>query len=76
MADQLAAAGASMADVIKLNGYIVDIDRDKVNAYSQARNRYIPADAPPPASTLVGVAGLVRDYFLVEVEAVAVVPAS
>ena len=76
MADQLALAGATMADVIKLNGFIVDIDRDKVNAYSEARNRYFPADAPPPASTLVGVAGLVRDYFLVEVEAVAVVPAN
>lgn len=75
MADQLALAGASMGDVIKLNGFIVDIDREKVNAYSEARSRYFPADAPPPASTLVGVAGLVRDYFLVEVEAVAVVPA-
>lgn len=76
MSDHLAAAGASMADVIKLNGYIVDINRDKVNAYSQARSRYFSDDLPPPASTLVGVAGLVRDYFLVEVEAVAVIPAS
>lgn len=76
MEDQLEAAGATMADVIKLNGFIVDINRDKVNAYSQARSRYFSADTPPPASTLVGVAGLVRDYYLVEVEAVAVIPAS
>ncbi len=73
MQAQLEAAGASMADVIKLNGYIVDIDRDKVTEYGQARSRYFSADDPAPGSTLVGVAGLVRDYFLVEVEAIAVI---
>ena len=72
MARQLEAAGATMADVIKLTGFIVDIDPDKVAQYGQVRSRHFPA-ANPPASTLVGVSGLVRESFLVEVEAVAVI---
>lgn len=74
MATQLATAGATLADVIKLNGFIVDIDRDKVAQYSEVRSRHFSSESPPPASTLVGVSGLVRPAFLVEVEAVAVIP--
>ena len=59
--------------MIKLNGFIVDIDRDKVAQYSEVRSRHFSSDNPPPASTLVGVSGLVRPAFLVEVEAVAVI---
>lgn len=73
MADQLAAAGADFADVIKLTGFIVDIDSDRVSAYSQGRTKYFPTDTPPPASTLIGVSGLVFPALQIEVEAIAVI---
>ena len=41
--------------------------------FRELRDKYIDKSAPP-ASTAVSVAGLFREGFLVEVEAVAVVP--
>ncbi len=73
MVEQLEAAGATMADVIKLTGFIVDIDGERRSAYSEARARYFSADNPPPASTLIGVSGLVIPILQVEVEAIAVI---
>ena len=73
MANQLEAAGASFADVINLTGFIVDIDSERVAAYSQGRNQYFPSDTPPPASTLIGVSGLVFPALQIEVEAIAVI---
>ena len=73
MTKQLEAAGATMADVIKLTGFIVDINTERRTGYSEARARYFRADNPPPASTLIGVSGLVNPLLLVEVEAIAVV---
>ena len=73
MAEQLAAADAIMADVIKLTGFIVDLDTKRRSAYSEARARYFSADNPPPASTVIGVSGLVIPALQVEVEAIAVV---
>jgi len=73
MTKQLEAAGATMADVIKLTGFIVDINTERRTRYSEARARYFRADNPPPASTLIGVSGLVNPLLLVEVEAIAVV---
>ena len=73
MTEQLEAAGATMADVIKLTGFIVDIDEERRSAYSEVRARYFSADNPPPASTLIGVSGLVIPIFQVEVEAIAVI---
>jgi len=73
MAVQLEAAGANMTDVIKLTGFIVDMDEEKRAAYSESRARYFPAENPPPASTLIGVSGLVIPALQVEVEAIAVI---
>ena len=73
MVEQLEAAGATMTDVIKLTGFIVDINEGRRSAYSEARARYFSADNPPPASTLIGVSGLVIPILQVEVEAIAVV---
>ena len=72
MVAQLDAAGAKMTDVIKLTGFIVDMDIERRAAYSEARARYFPAENPPPASTLIGVSGLVVPALQVEVEAIAV----
>jgi len=73
MAMQLEAAGASMQDVIKLTGFIVDISDERVAAYSQTRSQHFSAENPPPASTLIGVSGLVFSALQVEVEAIAVI---
>lgn len=68
----LRAAGASWREVIKLNGYMVDMNPEAVTAYREVRMRYLDARSLP-ASTLVGVTRLVHDDLLLEVEAVAAV---
>lgn len=70
---QLAAAGATPNDVIKLTGFIVDINTDRVAQYAEARSRHFSDSNSPPASSLLGISGLVRDNLLLEVEAIAVI---
>lgn len=65
----LAAANATFADVVKLNWYVTDMK--DLAAIREVRDRYVDRERPP-ASTLVRVAGLARDEFLIEVECVAV----
>jgi enamine deaminase RidA (YjgF/YER057c/UK114 family) len=67
----LQASGASFNNVVKLNSYFVDTTQLPV--FREVRDKYINTSAPP-ASTAVKVAGLFREGFLVEVEAVAAVP--
>ena len=67
----LQASGAGFDNVVKLNSYFVDMTQ--LPAFREVRDSYINT-ATPPASTAVKVAGLFRDGFLLEVEAVAVVP--
>ena len=65
----LAAAGATFADVCKVTVFLRDIgDREKVNTI---RKEYFGAHRP--ASTLVEISRLVRDDYLVEIEATAVI---
>ena len=64
----LDAAGATFADVVKMNSYITDMSR--VQAVRDVRARYFK-DATP-ASTFVEVKGLVRPELLLEIEVVAV----
>ncbi|MGJ5813285.1 RidA family protein [Paludibaculum fermentans] len=70
----LAAAGASFQDVVKLNWYIRDLKPEYLPVIREVRDRYINKEHPP-ASTLVGVAALFREGYMLEVEAVATVPA-
>ena len=67
----LAASGASFDNVVKLNSYFVDINQLPV--FREVRDKYINA-AHPPASTAVEVRRLVREEWLLEVEAIAVLP--
>jgi enamine deaminase RidA (YjgF/YER057c/UK114 family) len=69
---ELASAGASVADVVKVNTYVVELDRDKSKALRKAKDKYFTQDNQP-ASTMVGVTVLVMKELLVEVEAIAVV---
>ena len=66
----LAAAGATFADVCKVTVFLRNIaDREKVNT---VRKEYFGAHRP--ASTLVEISRLVRDDYLIEIEATAVIP--
>src|SRR5215467_1933255 len=70
----LAAAGATFNDVVKINWYVRDYSPEKLAALREVRNAYVNKDNPP-ASTLIGVAALASDDYLLEVEAVAALPA-
>ncbi len=64
----LQAAGMQRADVVRLNAYVTD--RAHLAGYMRARDRFFGA-VPPPASTLMIVAGFARPELLVEIEAIA-----
>jgi enamine deaminase RidA (YjgF/YER057c/UK114 family) len=68
----LAAAGADFSHVVKLNMYV--LDRSNLPILREVRDQFVNTQAPP-ASTLVEVRGLAREEFLLEVEAVASLPA-
>ena len=64
----LAAAGASIQDVVKYVVYMTR--REDLPAWRLVRRRYFTGQ--PPAVMLVFVAGLAHPDFLIEIEAVAV----
>lgn len=66
----LEAAGAGWGDVVKLNGYLVDMSPQAIATYREVRARFLKP-GQLPASTLVGVTRLVHEDLLLEVEAVA-----
>jgi enamine deaminase RidA (YjgF/YER057c/UK114 family) len=68
----LEAGGAGWDDVFKLMFYVVDTSA--LTIVRAVRDEFVSVDRPP-ASTLVQVAGLFRPDILIEVEAVAAVPA-
>lgn len=68
----LVAAGATFADVVKLNVYVVGYKPEHRALLQSVREQHVSKEHPP-ASTLVGVQALARPEFLVEVEAVAVI---
>jgi reactive intermediate/imine deaminase len=67
----LEASGANFGNVVKLNYYFSDIAQLPV--VREVRDKFINT-ANPPASTAVEVKRLFREPFLIEIEAVAVVP--
>jgi 2-iminobutanoate/2-iminopropanoate deaminase len=69
----LAAAGATPANLVKLNYYVVGLNHDKLTAIREARDSIIDKQHPP-ASTLAGVESLFRDDVQIEIEAEAVIP--
>ncbi|MFZ9003349.1 MAG: RidA family protein [Robiginitalea sp.] len=71
----LGKAGATMTDVVKMNTYIVDYGPQTLASFRKVRKELL-GDSDMPASTLVGVEALALPEWLIEIEAVAVVPAS
>jgi enamine deaminase RidA (YjgF/YER057c/UK114 family) len=65
------AAGGTMADIVKLNIFLVaEVDRAAVPKLRAIRDRYVNVENPP-AGTLVVVSRLARPGWLIEIEAVA-----
>jgi len=68
----LAAAGATPADVVKVNTYIVNYKPADYPIIREARARIFEGQNPP-ASTLIGVQALAVEELLIEIEAIAAV---
>ena len=67
----LKAANASWSDVVKINNFLVDIEKN-MGAFREVRDRYLNR-AAPPASTTIGVPALARPGGRFEIEAIAVI---
>jgi enamine deaminase RidA (YjgF/YER057c/UK114 family) len=65
----LQAAGATFADVVKINGYVTDFSL--YPKIAPVRSEYLTE--PYPASTMVEVSALIFPELMIEIEAVAVV---
>jgi enamine deaminase RidA (YjgF/YER057c/UK114 family) len=68
----LAAGGAGWEDVFKLTFYVVDVT--ELATIRRVRDEFVNVEHPP-TSSLVQVAGLFRPDVLIEIEAVAALPA-
>ena len=64
----LESRGAGLADIVQLTAYIRDMSQ--LAAYREVRERVLGSN-PRPASSLLGVAALASEEYLVEVEVVA-----
>jgi 2-iminobutanoate/2-iminopropanoate deaminase len=69
----MTAAGGGLDDLVATTSYTVD--RSLLGVINDVRRRYLTGTVKP-TSTLIVVAGLARPEFLLEVEAVAVLPAA
>jgi enamine deaminase RidA (YjgF/YER057c/UK114 family) len=67
----LESRGATLADIVQLTAYISDMSQ--LAAYREVRERILGTN-PRPASSLVGVAALASDDYLLEVEVIATLP--
>jgi enamine deaminase RidA (YjgF/YER057c/UK114 family) len=68
----LVAVGAGFEHLVRINNYLVDIERN-MPAFREVRDRYLVKERLP-ASTTIGVPALARPGGLFEVEAVAALP--
>jgi len=69
----LAEVGATFSDVVKINTYLTDLAHLPI--LREVRNGYINM-AAPPASTTIQITALARDGALLEIEAIALLPAA
>jgi enamine deaminase RidA (YjgF/YER057c/UK114 family) len=69
----LASVGGGFEHVVKLNTYMLDIDRDGP-VYREVRASYFSNKSSLPASTLLQVSRLANKDYLLEVEALAILP--
>jgi enamine deaminase RidA (YjgF/YER057c/UK114 family) len=63
----LVEGGMTLADIVRINAYVTG--REHMKGYMAVRDRLV--GTPPPASTLMIVAGFTRPEFVVEIEVIA-----
>ena len=68
----LEAVGADFSSVVKLNYFLLDISQ--VQIVREVRDQFVNT-RNPPASSAIEVRGLIRNDLLLEIDAIAVVPA-
>ncbi len=71
VATAVAAAGGTLEDIVALRIYIVHDWMDRTAPVSEGLKTFFPDN--PPATTWIGVYGLARPEFLIEVEGTAVI---
>jgi len=69
----LAAAGASVADVVRMRTYVVNHTPDLLEPVGMALAEFY-GDVVPAANTWIGVQSLALPGFLIEIEVTAVIP--
>jgi 2-iminobutanoate/2-iminopropanoate deaminase len=69
----LASVGGGFEHVVKLNSYLTNIEANGTE-FREVRGSYFPNKQALPASTLVQVPRLANPAFLLEIEAVAILP--
>lgn len=69
----LAEVGATFDDVVKINNYLIDLERD-LPVFREVRDMYLNTKAPP-ASTTIQISALARAGALLETEMIAILPA-
>jgi len=69
----LASVGGGFEHIVKLNTYMLNIDRDGP-AYREVRTSYFSNKSTLPASTLLQVSRLANPDYLLEVEVLAILP--
>jgi enamine deaminase RidA (YjgF/YER057c/UK114 family) len=69
----LAAVGAGFEHVVKFNNYLTDIP-EQIPIFREVRERYLGKEQAP-ASTTIEIARLAREGALIEIEAIAILPA-
>jgi len=74
LVSELKAAGADVGDVIKMNTYVVGLNKERSMAVGKAKAKFFTGENQP-ASTWIGVSALIFPALLVEIEATAVVEA-
>lgn len=70
--EALSAAGAGLADLVKIGIYVVDHDLEKMAVIRRVRDELLDG-ITPPASTLLGVDALAVPGLMIEVDGIAVV---
>ena len=69
----LAAVGGGFEHIVKLTSYLTNLDANGAE-FREIRGSYFPNKQALPASTLLQVPRLANPAFLVEVEAIAILP--
>ena len=69
----LASVGGGFEHVVKLNSYLTNIETNGTE-FREVRGSYFPNKQALPASTLVQVPRLANPAFLLEIEAIAILP--